>query len=83
MIEAGLIEASLEAPPEPLSPAELSVLEAILAALGCDKSLAELLVFITPFKVEAVTSSEPSGIICGFLTENLIKSKKILKWLSL
>ena len=54
--------------PEPLSPAELSVLEAMLAALAWDKSLAELLTFTTPLLEDAEpsaaeVSSEPSGII--------------------
>ena len=63
--------ASLEAAaasPEPLSSAELSVLEAMLAALAWDKSLAELLTFTTPLLEDAEpsaaeVSSEPSGII--------------------
>jgi hypothetical protein len=71
VVATAAVAASLEAAsPEPLSPAELSVLEAMLAALAWDKSLAELLTFITPPLLEdaepspaAKASSEPSGII--------------------
>lgn len=68
MVATASLEA-VAASPEPLSSAELSVLEAILAALAWDKILAELLTFTTPILEDAEpastaeVSSEPSGII--------------------
>ena len=68
MVATASLEAAA-ASPEPLSSAELSVLEAILAALAWDKILAELLTFTTPILEDAEpastaeVSSEPSGII--------------------